>query len=386
MNAPGEHDRVGEILGAWALDACSPEENRLVAAHLAECEPCAAEARLLRATATELATGSPAPGTQAPLASPSPAVEAGRQPHPPPSLRAAVLAAAFARRRPDIPAAVAPYAAQVRALDRVLDALSPADWQTKVIRDWSVHDMLAHLAALDGLLAAHLGLAEAVLPLPPSTPDPSTRDGATIDTIGDGAGTDRPSGRLRRRTADVLAWTRGQEPARTRAAWRAQAAATIAVVAAAGADLLTTRVDYGGAKWRVDQVLLARAFETWIHTDDIRGALGMPAASPAPEHLDQLADAAMRVLERRMVAGRVGHPGRAARVELHGGASGGEWTVQLGPGQPTATPDVTLRLDMLEFCYLIGGRRDLAGIHYDVTGDHGLATDLLSVAAGFARE
>jgi len=376
MSAPDGHDRVGEILGAWALDACGPEENRLVAAHLAECGPCADEARLLGAAAaeftesTESATGSPAQGAQAPPvlpASPSPAVTAGPQPHrlPPPRLRATVLAAAFARRRPDIPAAVAPYAAQVRALDRLLDALPPAGWQTRVaVRDWSVHDMLAHLAALDGVLAAHLGVAEAMLP--PSTPDTSTLDGLAA---------------LQQRTAEVQAWSRGQQPARTRAAWRAQAAAMVAAVAAASADLLATRIDYGEARWRIDQVLLARAFETWIHTEDIRGALGMPAVPPAPEHIDQIVDAAMPILEGMMAASRFSHPDRAARIELYG-VSGGEWTVRLGPGLPPATPDVTLRLDMLEFCYLFGGRRDPEGIRYDVSGDRRLAADLLTVAAG----
>jgi len=371
MSAPDEHDRVGEILGAWALDACSAEEKRLVAAHLAQCDSCAAEARLLSATATELALGSPAQ-TQAASVPPAccgPADAAGPQPHPPRRLRAAVLAAAFARRRPDIPAAVAPYAAQVRALGRLLDVLPPDSWQAKVmVRDWSVHDMLAHLAALDGVLAAHLGVAEVMLP--PSTPDTSTLDGPAT---------------LRQRTAEVLAWARGQHPDQTRAAWRTQAAATIAAVAAASADLLTTRIDYGGARWRIEQVLLARAFETWIHTEDIRGALGMPAVPPAPEHIDQIVDAAMPVIERMMAASRFSHPDRAARLELYG-VSGGEWTLRLGPGLPPATPDVTLRLDMLEFCYLFGGRRDPAGIHYDVSGDRRLAADLLTVTAGFPHD
>ncbi len=50
-----QHNDVQELLGAFALDALSPLEHRRVERHLASCEECTREARLLREAATELA-------------------------------------------------------------------------------------------------------------------------------------------------------------------------------------------------------------------------------------------------------------------------------------------------------------------------------------------
>jgi anti-sigma factor RsiW len=73
------HPGVTELLGAWALDACSVEEAAGVEGHLAGCPACRAEAaRLGRAVAGLAATVASAP---------------------PGRLRGAVLAAAFWRLR-----------------------------------------------------------------------------------------------------------------------------------------------------------------------------------------------------------------------------------------------------------------------------------------------
>uniref|UniRef100_UPI00397CBC6F zf-HC2 domain-containing protein n=1 Tax=Salmonella sp. SAL4357 TaxID=3159878 RepID=UPI00397CBC6F len=67
-----------ELLGAWALDACSAEEAATVEGHLAGCPACTAEADRLGRAVTGLATTVALP--------------------PPARLRGAILAAAVARR------------------------------------------------------------------------------------------------------------------------------------------------------------------------------------------------------------------------------------------------------------------------------------------------
>lgn len=52
------HDRVEELLGAYALDAVDPDEAALVEAHLAECPRCRAEVADHRAVAALLTSGS----------------------------------------------------------------------------------------------------------------------------------------------------------------------------------------------------------------------------------------------------------------------------------------------------------------------------------------
>src|SRR5579884_2515883 len=83
-----EHEPIRELSGAAALRALTPDEARLVAAHLAECAACRAEFAELRETAELL------------LRAPEPI-------RPPPELRSRVMAAiALETRRPDGPVEV----------------------------------------------------------------------------------------------------------------------------------------------------------------------------------------------------------------------------------------------------------------------------------------
>lgn len=63
MERPMTHDEIGELLGAFALDAVEADEALLVAEHIASCPRCAAEVDRHRATAALLAnSGGDAPG------------------------------------------------------------------------------------------------------------------------------------------------------------------------------------------------------------------------------------------------------------------------------------------------------------------------------------
>jgi hypothetical protein len=55
-------------------------------------------------------------------------------------------------------------------------------------------------------------------------------------------------------------------------------------------------------------------------------------------------------------------------------------------GTDVGPPDVVVQADVLDFCYLMGGRRDPRLVPHRATGDTLLAADLLEVAAGLDRD
>jgi len=264
------------------------------------------------------------------------------RPTPAPGTREAVLSAALARRPAAIPAAVAPYAVQVRRLDDVLAVLDAAAWARPVIHGWSTERVVAHLHALDRALAIELGVAV----------QESPRGGTAAEPA-------------------VLSWRRQTE--------------AIVGHVAAGLTRLDDEVPFLGGVMQVRTALLQRAFETWIHADDIRLALLSAAQPPPPEHLTVLSDAGVRLLVTALGIARPRHAGRVVRIDL-AGEGGGRWTLAAAGGTAAGPPDVTVHADVLDFCYLLGGRRDPRRIPHQATGDAHLAADLLEVAAGFDRD
>jgi uncharacterized protein (TIGR03083 family) len=335
------HAAVSELLGAWALDACSEQEAGTVEAHLADCRDCAAEADRLARAAGGLATTTAA--------------------SPPAWLRGAVLAAAVAR-RPAVGSeeAAAGYAAWVDRFDGLLGELTPAQWRARVIHDWTVQDLVAHLTASDELLADQLATGRAEAP----------EDPAELD-----------AGLPARRTAAAIGAHRGLPPERTRTAWRGQADDLLRNVAGdpAGLDRPVRLTDPRLPRQPLRVALVQRLFETWIHSDDLRPVLGEPLGPPAPRQVALIAELGIRLLPDAMRLLGAGHPPRAARLVLVG-PGGGDWTISSGPG-PTRAPEVTVTMDAVEFCYLLGKRRDPDSVAHEVEGDPALAALLLRAAA-----
>jgi uncharacterized protein (TIGR03083 family) len=350
-----------------------------VMGHLPGCASCAAEAARLRGTAGLL----------------------GAAVRPPESLRARTMERAKARRpaAPPCPGYAEPYAAQVSVLDSLLAELADADWRTGVIFDWSVQDVLAHLAATDGLVAAGLGLDPARPPDDSGSEDvddgsPADADdgaggaphgaGSAVDGSG-GAGTAGGDASLAdvlaRRTAAVIDRERARAPGSTRATWRAQAHALCRALPPDPAER------FPGMRMRVSDVIVARAFETWVHSDDIATTLGRRLPPPLPRHLRAIAALGVRSLPKAMAVMRSDRPGTVAQVVLDG-PGGGEWTIGLGgtarAAAPEREPSVRVRMDVLEFCFLAGGRRDPATVDAEVTGDMELGRELLVAAPAFA--
>jgi uncharacterized protein (TIGR03083 family) len=333
-------ETVVQLIGAWALDACSPTEEELVEAHLRTCPTCEREARELRDAAAELG---------------------GPYLRPPAGSFARLRAAAQRRRRPATATApfAAPYAAQVAALDLLLSDLAPEDWhRTAAHGELTVRELVAHLAATDGLVAAALGL-----PVEPPV---------------------EPGQKVAARTAAVLRFERGRTAEQTRRSWRTQADAVCrSLVGHPSPD--TTMVTLG-RPLPLANALAARAFETWIHGEDIAAAAGRSAVPPLPEHVHPLADIAARVLPS-VISRRIAPPhDRYVLLHLTGGG-GGTWTVPLDPAAtvPAAVrPAAMVTLDVIEFCRLAANRRDPGQITVDVQGDTALAREFLAAVPAMA--
>jgi uncharacterized protein (TIGR03083 family) len=334
------HAAVTELLGAWALDACSAEETATVEDHLAGCPACTAEADRLGRAVAGLATTVAVP--------------------PPARLRGAILAAAVARRPAAGEEASSGYATWVDRFDTVLESLTPAQWRERVVHDWTVQDLVAHLTATDELLVAQLDSAD----------DETFEDHAELD-----------GGLPARRTAAAIGEHRGRPPGRTRAAWRAQADRLLHDVGEPGTlDRQVRLADPRLPRQPLRTALVQRLFETWIHTDDIRSVLGGPPAPPDERHVALIVGFGVHLLPAALRLAGADRPPRSARLVLVGPA-GGDWTispaVQRAPARP---PDATVTMDVVEFCYLLGNRRDPDSVPHRVEGDPAVAATLLRAA------
>ncbi|MFE7838807.1 maleylpyruvate isomerase family mycothiol-dependent enzyme [Streptomyces sp. NPDC057474] len=381
-----DHDGVRELLAAWAVGALPPGDRWTVRPHLAGCESCAAEAERLRDTVRLLdgaagpgPTPEPGPRSRAlPGGAPGPARDgaaraaAGAVPgvaEGVPSGGAAalpdgavngsvdgVLALALRSRRPraaEIAHHAAPYAAAVAGLQALVPELD-GRWGTPVVHDWDVHATVAHLVAADEHLAVRLGV-DARLPashIPEGTP------------AGDA---------WARRTADVIAHEHGRTPEETVATWAAQAAALLATPEAGAPELAARAVTVMGLRLPVADHFVVRAFEAWIHTDDIGRALGLAVPPPPDEHLWSLVRLAVRIL------GLALHDAPPVLFEVTG-PTDTSWVL----GSDTEPVHAELTLDPIDFCLLVGGRYAPEEVPRGITGDESAARNVLDRAASLA--
>ncbi|MFF7728440.1 maleylpyruvate isomerase family mycothiol-dependent enzyme [Streptomyces sp. NPDC008001] len=365
---PASHKVLKSLLGAWALAACSPEETAAVEAHLTDCATCADEAVRLRDAVA--------------LLHPEDNLDLD------PRLRSRVLASCLGRRpaRVPVPAWAAPYDAETARLDALLRDIGEAEWQAPVRLRWfdgerpaeretTVAAVIGHLTAVDGLVARALGL-----------PDP----------LGDLPGPGSPAGR----TEALWAETSAAPPGAVRGAWRSQGHALIRGASFADADAAELTVSYGPFGLPLRDAFLDRAFECWIHAEDIAEAVDYPYLPPSPGHLHELVGLAARMLPAAIAARRrtglapppralalAGAPGRSLHLEVEG-SGGGHWHVPLDSPAATALPETEVAhvaLDALEFCRLAAGHvhpEDAAAGH---SGDREAILDVLYATASLSR-
>ncbi|MFV0135254.1 zf-HC2 domain-containing protein [Streptomyces sp. HMX87] len=366
-----EHDVLKSLLGAWALAACSPEEATAVEEHLGACGACAEEALRLRD-----AVG---------LLQRSETLDLD------PALRARVLEGCLDRRPPRIPVPewAVPYDAETARLDALLQDFGDAEWHAPVRLRWfeaddvasrrtTVAGVIAHLLTVDGLVAVALGLADPLGEIAAQEPAPASRTEAY--------------------------WRASRfPPTRTvRAPWREQSHDIVRTAGFTGSSAGRLPVSYGDYALPLHDALVDRAFECWVHAEDIADAVDYPYDPPSPRHLNRMIDLAARMLpgvlaarrraglasagpQRRLVA--AGEPGRSLRLEIEG-SGGGEWLIPLDSPAALGSAEhevAHVALDGVEFCRLAAGHVPPAEAVAGQVGDREAIKDVLFAAASLSR-
>ncbi|RZB19777.1 MDMPI N domain containing protein [Streptomyces sp. F001] len=366
-----EHHVLKSLLGAWALAACSAEETAAVEEHLGTCGSCADEARRLRE-----------------------AVGLLQRPDSldlDPGLRTRVLAACLDRRPPRIPVPewARPYDAESARLDALLQDFGDSEWHAPVRLRWfdgaqalsrrtTVAGVIAHLLAVDGIVALALGLDD---PLGGTDADAPT-----------------PAGRTE-------AYWRASHfpPTRSvRGPWREQSHGIVRTVSFTG-GAAKPAVSYGDFELPLHDAMIDRAFECWVHAEDIADAVNYPYEPPSPRHLHRMIDLAARLLPgalaerrrsglaapartpRRLVP--AGEPGRTLRLEIEG-SGGGEWLIPLDSPAAVGSAEhevAHVALDGAEFCRLAAGHVPPEEAAAGQVGDREAIRDVLLAAASLSR-
>ncbi|BFO22440.1 hypothetical protein SHKM778_88280 [Streptomyces sp. KM77-8] len=260
-----EHDVLKSLLGAWALAACAPAEASAVEEHLGGCGACADEALRLRE-----------------------AVGLLQRPESldlDPALRTRVLESCLELRPPrtPVPEWAAAYDAETARLDALLQDFGDSEWHAPVRLRWyesdeassrrtTVAGVIAHLLTVDGLVALALGMD---------------------DPLGDTACAGRtPSDR----TEAYWRASRFPPTRSVRTPWREQSHALVRAVSFAGGGTGRLPVSYGDYELPLHDAMLDRAFECWVHAEDIAVAVDYPYEPPSGRHLHRIVDLAARML------------------------------------------------------------------------------------------
>jgi uncharacterized protein (TIGR03083 family) len=177
----------------------------------------------------------------------------------------------------------------------------------------------------------------------------------------------------------------GRPAAATHAEWRRAVDRTLGLVRAR--TDLDAEVAVHGMRLPLNALLVVRAFEIWVHDNDIRRVAGLPPAVPDPPTLRLMTDLAARLLPRAAAAS--GLPGPVAVHLVLTGPGGGTWDVTLdaGPGGTQPGP-VPLRIvtDAVGFCQLVASRARPADLELDIAGDPGRAAGVLAAAGTLALD
>ncbi|MFJ2744242.1 maleylpyruvate isomerase N-terminal domain-containing protein [Streptomyces sp. NPDC087440] len=361
------HRVLKSLLGAWALAACSAEETLAVEEHLTVCAPCADEALRLRDAVGLLQS------------------ERGLDLDP--MLRSRVLDTCLGRRpaRIPVPAWAQPYDTETARLDALLADIDPGEWHAPVQLRWfeaehpvrrkaTVAAVIGHLMTVDGLVADALGLA-----------DPVAFDGGGDPTS---------------RTEAYWLGARQPPTRAVRTPWREQSHTLVRTVSFAGRGSAELTVSYGAFSLPLRDALLERAFECWVHADDIARAVDYPYEPPSGAHLHDLIDLAARLLPGTLAARRraglapparglvaAGSPGRTLHLEVEG-AGGGHWYIPLDSPAAAPSPEhevAHIALDGVEFCQLAAGHVSPQEAAAGQGGDKGAVRDVLFAAASLSR-
>jgi uncharacterized protein (TIGR03083 family) len=278
------------------------------------------------------------------------------------ALREQVMAASLLARGagetvPAVPAISADEAFE-RAADafyRLLGTLSEQGWKTAALRGLDVQELVGHLTGVEH--DTHRALAG----------DPAVADAEHVEST---------QGSAVRRA--------GRSPAETLDEWRRAADHTLELVRAPdgdrAADGCASRIAVHGIRLPLDDLLVVRAFELWVHDNDIRRAVGLPPS--VPPVLCLMSDLAARMLP--YAAARMGLPPTDVRLVLTG-TGGGTWDVAIGE-DAAGRESLAIVADAVGFCRLAANRVTPAELGSHITGDEGRAVSVLAAATTLALD
>ena len=224
---------------------------------------------------------------------------------------------------------------------------------------WSVKDNVAHVAHLEHVLA---GGAEETAPV------------VEAAHVKDLSGLYTEQGVQARRDRDMKALAEEIEAAATvrRTALQADPPTDPAAPA--------PRTP-AGVPWTVERLLSNRPLDVWMHSQDIRRAIGRPGGfdTPAARHsIDVFGQALPMVVGKRVA------PPAGTTVQVDVPDAERSWTVVVGDdGRAASTdrvenPTVRLTLSAEDFVVLAGGRRTVADTRAEIEGDAEIGASVLA--------
>jgi uncharacterized protein (TIGR03083 family) len=323
---------VEKLLGAYALDACDLDEVAAIEAVLARRPDLSREAARLSGVAAWLG--------------------AAEATEPPARMRASMLDAALARRQGAVDPVLEVYLSLSKRFEHAVDDLPDDALDVVTSNGLTAHDLVVHMAAQESLLAQNLGI-------------PTIADLVDEEIVP--------------RTHALIPRFAGRDVHEAVALWRDSVEANRAW-AVANPDRSAIWLGLGLTR---DDTLLVRAFEAWVHTDDLRRVAGRPEIRVESRHLSLMADLSRRIMPLALAVAAREHEGKTARLVLTG-AGGGDWLVPLGAGDPADTADVTVTADVVEWCRLMGDRVTIDAVAVEIYGDEALGLDLVAAAPALA--
>ena len=274
-------------------------------------------------------------------------------------MAASLLARGVGETVPAVPAISADKAFE-RAADafyRLLGILSEQGWKTAALRGLDVQELVGHLTGVEH--DTHRALAG----------DPTVADAEHVES-----------------TQGSAVRQAGRSPAETLDEWRRAADHTMELVRTPGghlaADGCAGRIAVHGIRLPLDDLLVVRAFELWVHDNDIRRAVFLPPSVPDPPVLRLMSDLAARMLP--YAAARMGLPPADVRLVLTG-TGGGTWDVAIGE-ETAGRESLAIVADAVGFCRLAANRVTPAELGSYITGDEGRAVSVLAAATTLALD
>jgi uncharacterized protein (TIGR03083 family) len=317
-----------DLIGAYALDACEPDEVAALDAYVDEHPEIVADVEQLREAAAALGAAGAV--------------------RPPVGLRDRLLHVAGERVSPV--SAQEALQAETDRFDALLGTIDADELDLVTHNGLSVRDLVSHVEAIDRAFVGEADRTEQRL-----------IGAAEVTEI----------------TAEHLSDHAGESFAETVTRFRRTRADLIGL-----AD--TVPAEHRVAGYGRDDSLVIRAFETWTHDDDIRRALGRDEAIPAPAVMRAMAELSIHSMPLAMAVRGTARPDRIARLVLTG-AGGGEWTFACGPGErASGVADVVIRASVVDWCRRFADRLEPDAVPIEVDGDPELAKELVSAANAFA--